>query len=189
MLIFSYSFFQLFLPLINISILLKSMTDILSVLNAEVKKAYPKLFKFALYLSGNKSDAHDLVMDAIKGILQRVHKTNELPHKPEAYMIKSVKTSFKKAMTLRNRFVPTDDFEPYLSSTNDVERSDPLLKRKINQALFSISDVCREVLTLIALGYSYEEVQEITGIRLNTVRSKLSRCREAFKGKMSDAFQ
>ena len=177
------------MPLEKFSILLKNMTEKLSVLNAEVKSAYPKLFKFALHLSGNKSDAHDLVMDAVKGTFEIVHKTNELPDNSEAYMIKSIKTSFGASMKFKKRFVPTDDFEPFLSSTDDMERSDPLLKRKINQALFSISDVCREVLTLIALGYSYEEIQETTGIKLNTVRSKLSRCREAFKGKMSSALQ
>ena len=79
------------MPLEKFSILLKNMTEKLSVLNAEVKSAYPKLFKFALHLSGNKSDAHDLVMDAVKGTFEIVHKTNELPDNSEAYMIKSIK--------------------------------------------------------------------------------------------------
>ena len=53
--------------------------------------------------------------------------------------------------------------------------------------MFKISDICREILTLSAFGYSYEEIQNTTGIKINTVRSKLSRCRDSFKDKISEA--
>ena len=178
-------YFNLQIPFFPI--LLGMMEELLKKINSSVKQIYPKLLKYAISLSGNKYDAHDLVMEAIKNVLEKINETSEAPNNLEAYLITSVKNNFKASTKFKKRFVPTEDFEPFLTTTDQQQQSDPLLRKKINEVMFKISDICREILTLSAFGYSYEEIQNTTGIKINTVRSKLSRCRDSFKDKISEA--
>ena len=126
------------------------LEELLKKINSSVKQVYPKLLKYAISLSGNKYDAHDLVMEAIKNVLEKINETSEAPNNLEAYLITSVKNNFKASTKFKKRFVPTEDFEPFLTTTDQQQQSD-LLRKKINEAMFKISEICREILTLSAL--------------------------------------
>ena len=62
-------YFNLQIPFFPI--LLGMMEELLKKINSSVKQIYPKLLKYAISLSGNKYDAHDLSNGRIKNVLEK----------------------------------------------------------------------------------------------------------------------
>ena len=59
---------------------------------------------------------------------------------------------------------------------------DKELQESVRQALRSLSEEYRIVLVLREIeGYSYEEITKITGCSLGTVKSRMSRARQALR--------
>ena len=78
------------------------------------------------------------------------------------------------------RVTSIDDTEDYLEPVDPNLPSDPLLRRRI-VTFGQLSENCKEVLTLIALGMTYDDIKDITKRTTNTVAGSVYRCRDKLR--------
>ena len=158
-------------------------------------KAYHMAYKFA----GNCDDAHELVQEALYRVMQswdRVDTSRPLDGWFFAILRHAFFDSRKRYM--RRRGVSLDcpvegaegtrygDLLPErgegIQQTLEREETVSLTRRVLNR----MSDQQREVLTLCDMdGLKYEEIAENLRLPLGTVRSRISRARQAFRGQWS----
>ena len=140
----------------------------------------PKLLRFAVSLTKNKDDAHDLVMDIFSKFLERFNEKKEFPDNLEAYLIVSIRNRFRDQGRRNRKQTSFDEIDDFFEPVDDTIPSDPFMKKRIANAFGKLTDTCHEILTLIANGYKYSEIKELTGKPINTIKSSVFKCREKF---------
>ncbi|WP_445773586.1 RNA polymerase sigma factor [Shewanella sp.] len=147
-------------------------------MKTELTTLLPALRRFAYSLTGSMPDADDLVQNTLLRVL------NSPP--PEDVPI--AKWAFK---ICRNQWI--DDYraqkvrtlataKPELQSENysdgEADIINDITLSEVNQAMNSLSNEQREVLSLIAVqGMSYTEAADILAIPTGTIMSRLARAR------------
>ena len=145
-----------------------------------------KLQKFAYKLTQNKSDADDLLQSTLLRAIEKKHLFQEGTNL-FSWSSKIMYNMFVSAYRRRTKFETQYDPESYIERES-VEASQDI-KMELNDvedAMNNISDDHREILTLVCVkGMQYAEVSEVLQIPVGTVRSRLSRAREALMAEMS----
>ena len=142
---------------------------------------YPKVFRYAVSRTKNKDSAHDLVMDVYTRILEKFRETGELPEQLEFYTIRAIRNKDVDVLRAAQRIDYINDSDGYLEPVDETLPSDPFMKRRIARAFALLGDTCQETLGLIAQGWKYSEIQELTGKPLNTVAGTVFKCRKKFR--------
>lgn len=153
--------------------------------NAEIRSILithvPVLRRYARGLVHNRTDADDLVQDALVRALSKMHLFQPGTNL-RAWLLSIVHNIFldgtRKAKRTRE-FVTaaTSMSQGNVTRPNQFHRIELM---DISKALAALPPVQRSTLLLIALdGRSYDETAKITGVPVGTVRSRLSRGRSA----------
>ena len=145
------------------------------------KRLYDNVLKYAISRTGNKDAAHDLVMEVYVQIFAKFRETGELPDQLEFYTIRAIRNKHIDHIRASKRIDYINDVDGYLEPVDDTLPSDPLMKRQMDRAFGGLGKVCQETLALIAQGWKYNEIHELTHMPLNTVASTVFRCRQSFK--------
>lgn len=150
-------------------------------------EVYPKLLKYAIARGNDKDTAHDLVMKSFMKALEKFNKTQELPEQLLFYLIRTIRNTmveeFRQSEVRKKnpyKFTSFDDLGDYLNSV-DQTASDPFMKKRIARAFGQLSDNCREILALVALDYTYNDITEITDRNRNSVAGAIFKCRDKFR--------
>jgi RNA polymerase sigma-70 factor (ECF subfamily) len=158
-----------------------------------------KIVTLSYYLTGNQADAQDLAQE----VLVRAY-TKLRSFRQEADLgtwLHRITVNLWSNMQRRQKFpnllslddpVQTGEGEFTRTVASDDPEGDPEeafegkeLQESVRQALRSLSDEYRIVLVLREIeGYSYEEIAKITGCSLGTVKSRMSRARQALREKI-----
>ena len=144
-------------------------------------EVYPKLLRYAISKTNDKPSAHDLVMKSFMKVLELFKETQEMPKRLDFYLIKVIHRTFLDEIKKSRRVTSIDDTEGYLEPVDPNLPSDPLLRRRIARAFGQISENCKEVLTLIALGMTYDDIKDITKRTTNSVAGSVYRCRDKLR--------
>lgn len=153
-----------------------------------------KIYALSINLAGNREDAQDLAQEALIKAFRAIGSfRNEADFGTWIYRITvNAWLNYRRKnsgsiISLDEAFLRDDggEMRRELAATSD----DPLqtLEKKefkdlVHLALNSLSDEHRTVLVLRELeGYSYEEVSQLLGCSLGTVKSRLSRAREVMR--------
>ena len=142
---------------------------------------YPKVFRYAVSRTKNKDSAHDIVMEVYTRILEKFRETEELPEQLEFYTIRAIRNKNIDVVRASQRIDYINDHEGYLEPIDETLPSDPFMKRRIARAFALLGEACQETLGLIAQGWKYSEIQELTGKPLNTVAGTVFKCRAKFR--------
>lgn len=149
----------------------------LSTMNAKIEKQIPSLRRYAWSLTGDKSDADDLVQDCVeKAIRGWASLKNE--DRVRQWMFSILHNQFLNDLRRRrnrheDRHDPLDNDLPALQT-----QTDSLYLRQVLRAVTKLTPERRSVLTLVAVeGFTYEAVASILDIPVGTVMSRLSRAR------------
>jgi len=156
-------------------------------------------FGVALRLTGNRQDAEDLVQEAALAAL-RGRNTFRAGSNFKAWFFKIVMNRFYTAHRKERSLTSIEDVEDahemYLyertAEAGLFQRSDPvqatigrLATEDIAAALASLPDEFRTVCTMYLMDdFSYEEIAEMLGIPLGTVRSRLHRGRRMLQKRL-----
>jgi len=152
------------------------MDDIRQLIGAEI----PKLRRYARALLRDKDRADDLVQDTIVRALEKNH-LYERGTNLRAWLftmmhnqyVNSVQRSARRGQTILVEKVTLASPAAQIAS---------LELRDLESAIARLPEEQREMLLLIGLeGMNYEEVAQICGVRIGTVRSRLSRAREELR--------
>ncbi len=149
--------------------------------------ALPMLRAFARSLCGNRSRADDLVQEtAVKAL------ANQGSFAPgtnlNAWLITILRNQFYSEGRKRRREVEDID-DAHAARLYDVPGQEGRIAvNEFLAALEEVPDEQREALILVgASGFSYEEAAEICGVRVGTIKSRVSRARARLHELLSDA--
>jgi len=150
---------------------------------------------FAYHLTYQEDDAEDLVQEtylkAHKFLDHYVSGTNA-----KAWLFKILKNAYINSYRKKVKMPSRVDMEDVMAfKENEVVRSpgsedlvseqENTLGDEVTLAMNSLSDEFREIIILSDIeDFSYEEIAEITGLPLGTVRSRLFRARNELKEKL-----
>lgn len=154
------------------------MTD----LHRSIESEIPRLRRYARALTRDVAAADDLVQDCLARALGKLHLWQEgtdlrawlftILHNQ---YVNQVRRAVREGAT-----VGLSETEPML--TREPQQGKRLELRDLERAIAKLPEEQRSAILLVALeGMRYEEVAEVLGVPVGTVRSRLSRGREALR--------
>jgi RNA polymerase sigma-70 factor (ECF subfamily) len=165
-----------------------------------VSRYQDKVYGLALRLSGNASDAEEILQDAFLQVYRKIGQfRSEAKFSTWLYRIATNSALMHRRSNKRHIAEPLDDYLPKFSDEGHIDfaanagldladRADDLLERKeiaekTLAAVARLSDTYRETFVLRDIeGLSTEEVSEILGIDPGVVRTRLHRARLMMRG-------
>ena len=154
------------------------MAEIFQSIEAEI----PRLRRYARALARDVSAADDLVQDCLTRALGKLHLWQEGTDL-RAWLFTILHNQHVNAVRRAVRAgtsVEVNDAEPMLTRPPGQDRR--LELRDLDRALGQLSEEQRAVILLVGLeGMRYEAVAEVLNVPVGTVRSRLSRGREALR--------
>ena len=157
------------------------------IFEAELLPFLEDLYPFALSLTNNHEDAEDLVQETFLKAYNNIEK-----YKPgtnaKAWLFTIMRNmyinEYKKKKKLPNHKEIQENTIDILEDSK-LKKEDPELKKTINNSLMSLSEDFRMIVYLVDIeGLKYNEVSEIMGIPVGTVRSRLHRARAKLRKKL-----
>ena len=154
------------------------------------------LYNFALSLTANKDDAHDLVQETYIKAFKFFDKF-ETGTNCKAWLFRIMKNTYINDYRKRTKQPEKIDYKDIENFYEEIKASfvnnnhleeeifKNLLGDEITNAIASLSDDFKTVIILCDLeGFSYEEIAEITDSPIGTVRSRLHRARKILFSKL-----
>jgi RNA polymerase sigma-70 factor (ECF subfamily) len=159
----------------------------------EVVSALPDLYGTALRLAREAADAEDLVADAIAKAWSSLDRLDDRT-RFRGWLFRILTNTFlsgRRATARRGEAEPLDEMDadfslferlhqPFLLWWGNPEQVflNRLLRADLLRALADVPDVFRAVIVMADVkGFSYQEIAEVLGVPIGTVRSRLARGR------------
>jgi RNA polymerase sigma-70 factor, ECF subfamily len=155
------------------------MDDVLQNIEQEI----PRLRRYARYLRREPDHADDLVQECLSRAIAKID-TWQPGTNLRAWLFVILRNCHINEIRREQRVVSLEDespaSEPVLSVPGSQETRVALAE--VRRAFLTLSEEHREVLLLVAIeGLQYEEASAILEVPLGTVRSRLSRARQALR--------
>ncbi|TYC78025.1 sigma-70 family RNA polymerase sigma factor [Stappia sp. BW2] len=139
--------------------------------------AIPRLRAFARSISGDRDRADDLVQETLAKAIANKDKFTEGTNLT-AWLITILRNQYYSVGRKMQREVSDPDGEHAATLESKPQQTGHLELKDFLSALQVLADDQREALILIgASGFSYEEAAEILGVKVGTVKSRVSRAR------------
>ena len=152
---------------------------------ADIATHIPRLRRYARALTGDRTNAEDLVQDTLERAWRRLslwRSGSDL----RAWLFTIMHNIFVNQLKTDPRKRTQTAELSTLDLTVSAPQEDRLILRDLNKALGNLSHDQREVVLLIGLEQmSYDETAKVLGIPVGTVMSRLSRGREQLRATMS----
>ena len=144
----------------------------------------PRLWAFALRISGDKHDAEDLVQRACVRALERPHQLRP-DTSPLSWMFSILHSTWineLRARSVRSRSSMEWD-DSFLETVADPSARTPeinVMNGQIVSAVERLPEAQRVVMLLVAVeGLTYNEAAQVLDVPIGTVMSRLARARQA----------
>lgn len=150
--------------------------------NQQLVAEMPGLRKFAYKLTGNAANAEDLFQNTLLRALEKKDLFED-GHSVFSWVSKMMYNLFVSDYRTKIRF--ESQYDPELAIANASVTPDYETSRQVEQvgkAMHALPESQRNVLMMVCVhNMSYEDVAHKLGVPVGTVRSRLSRAREALK--------
>lgn len=148
----------------------------------------PRMYRLAVHLAGDPGEAEDLVQETLVRTLPRLDRF-EGRARLSTYLLRSLANLWKNRLRSKSRSKvvpwpraadaedrPVEFPDPRPSAENGLAAHDRAAR--VRAALLRLEPTRRLTLLLREIeGRSYEEIAEVTGVPVGTVRSRLARAR------------
>jgi RNA polymerase sigma-70 factor, ECF subfamily len=150
----------------------------------EIEAMLPNLRRYARALTHHPEDADDVVQDALLSAFAKWHQFRPGTNL-RAWLFTIVRNAFHDRVRSRRRHMamPLCEGEDLATSGNQEQH---VRCREVASAFRRLPSHSREIISIVVFeGMSYEEAAEVLGIRVGTVRSRLSRARSALSASVA----
>jgi RNA polymerase sigma-70 factor, ECF subfamily len=151
-----------------------------------VNEHYAALYRFAVSLSGNESDACDLVQDAFLLLTTKGHQIND-PTRIKSWLFTTLYHVFTNQRRRLIRF-PHRGLDESESELPPIPATPPRVDwETLSRCLVKLDDRFRAPVALFYLeDYSYAEIASVLGVPLGTVKSRIARGVASLQTMMAD---
>ncbi|MEI8382224.1 MAG: sigma-70 family RNA polymerase sigma factor [Planctomycetota bacterium] len=141
------------------------------------------LYRYAYRLSGNASDAEDLVQQTYMLVHQRLHQLRDTKA-ARGWLVSIVRNVFLKSLRHHQVGRSLDDIdEPHVEGTPET----PIHLKRLQEALLELSEEFRSPLVLYYFeDFSYQEIATQMGVPIGTVMSRISRGKTYLRKRLTD---
>ena len=152
-----------------------------------VEEFYMPLYRFALSLSRNESDAFDLTQQTFYAWAKKGHQLRDTS-RVKTWLFTTLYREFLAKKRRAERFVHVEEdavfAEPVEISPSAIDAIDAAIVQK---ALHQLEERYRAPLTLFYMEqHSYREIAEILSLPIGTVMSRISRGKAELRRRLSD---
>jgi RNA polymerase sigma-70 factor (ECF subfamily) len=150
---------------------------------AALESEIPRLRRFARYMARDVDYADDLVQECLARAIANIESWQPGTNL-RAWLFVILKNVFRNDKRReKHEIAHLNRLETEAVSTAPARQHTQLMLSEIQEAFLQLSEDHREVLMLIAVeGLRYEEAAQILEISVGTVKSRLSRARNALRG-------
>lgn len=155
---------------------------------AEAMPLTPELFRVAMWLTRDRTEAEDLVQETMMQALKSFHRY-EIGTNCRAWLTTIMYNLNVKRLQKMGRMRMVDDPEEKLAETIPFEAPIPqsVTDEDVIKALANVPENFRQVVVLSDIEeFSYKEIASILGIPIGTVMSRLSRGRKVLRMELAD---
>lgn len=154
------------------------MQDRIDLIEAEI----PRLRRYARYLTGEAERADDLVQDCLARALEKLHLWQPGTNM-RAWLFTMMHNLHVSNVRRAQRRPQSCEVTPENPGPPTAgNQFDNVQLRELADALERISDEHREVLLLVVVeGMAYQDAADVLDVAVGTVRSRLSRARDALR--------
>lgn len=151
-------------------------------LEEEVLSHVKGLRRYALLLSGNRTDADDMVQETMARVLARTSSWRQVKDM-RSYLFATLHNIFIDHTRKQSRIADTVDIDSVIANLSSPAAQIKRLElRDLLAGLAKLPAEQREVVLLVGLeGMSYQKASETLGVPIGTIMSRLSRGREALR--------
>ena len=159
----------------------------MSKIAGELQNHVRGLRRYAMTLTGDPSDADELVQETLRRALTYADGGSRI-RDLRAYLFTILHNVRVNNVTRSNKaghFVSLSDSALQVASPPSQEAH--VQCRELGEALYRLSDEQREVILLVALeGLSYQGAADVLGVPVGTVMSRLNRGRQALRSMLGE---
>lgn len=159
--------------------------ELISILNPYKDK----MFRYALSIMGSRFEAEDVVQEAMIKLWKGKDRLATIDNK-EAWVITVVRNLCIDKVRSRKK-KQTNDIDEYFHISDNspgpdvkLEQSDAL--KKVTEIMNTLPDTQKEIITLRDIeGYTYQEIADIMGLKVDQVKVYLFRARKVLRDKLT----
>jgi RNA polymerase sigma-70 factor, ECF subfamily len=146
-------------------------------LRTALAQLLPELRAFARYLSGSRTEADDLVQEAVLRTLRSLDGRSEGVDL-RAWCLAVIRNTFHEQLRSRRRERRLAESLPDEEAGAPAEQEVPGRMRDLTRALRELPPLLREAVILVgAQGLSHQEAAAICAVPLGTMKARVSRAR------------
>lgn len=148
-----------------------------------------KMFRYAYSIIGNRFEAEDIVQEAMIKVWKKREKFEVIDNK-EAWVITIVRNLAIDKVRARKK-KQTSDIDEYFHISDNAPSPDVRLEqrdavKKVGEIMSTLPEMQREIITLRDIeGYTYQEIADIMGLKVDQVKVYLFRARKVLREKLA----
>ena len=141
---------------------------------------WPKLMKYSRSLTKENYAAEDLVMEVVTKILESAERIDPDTNL-EAYAIRAIRNTFLNEVERDKKTISEIKVsgESIYEETCDENSGKFTESEDLEKILMNLGFKCKEILVLFGIGSSYKEIASLLDVKIGTVMSRMSRCRDS----------
>jgi RNA polymerase sigma-70 factor (ECF subfamily) len=149
---------------------------------------YEQLYRYAYRLSGNASDAEDLVQETFGKAMRKMEQLRN-PERVKPWLYRILRNLYLHRVRdeKRRRIVPMESLGDLPGRESEATGVGALDPQRLQAALDELDETFRTPLILFYFeGFSYREIAEQMDLPIGTVMSRLARAKSYLKTQLAD---
>lgn len=161
--------------------------------SAIVERYYQRCLRFARGVLHNPADAEDVVQDAFVRLYRALPRYEER-HRFDAWLFRILGNCCRTANAAARRHDSRGDDESELERVAAPDRTDAAFELdfgdEVRRALAEVPAYNREIFLLHYIeGFSYEEIERITGVRRSALKMRVKRASDYLRARLAGTYR
>ena len=145
------------------------------------------MFRYALWLSGNKEIAEDLVQETFTRVWKNLHQLKDAK-KEKAWLMTILRNeNARRFQRVQPDLVDIEDHSWSLSADAELEPEEQVERKILRQAMLDLDEEYREPLMMQVIhGFSCREIAQTLDLTENAVMTRIFRAKQKVKNALTE---
>jgi len=144
---------------------------------------YPRIFRVAQKMVGNRDNASDIVQEVFIYLFDRIKNGSEILHL-NTWLYRATINKSIDCLRKQKRFQPIESLKESIIDEELIERQETTAI--VNKAISKLKPHEKIIVVLYSEGLSYKEIAEASGVKFSSIGKTLSRALEKLEIELKD---